>query len=133
GVITCANSRGLAVSGDDEGDKKTPAWVWIAVGCSIPVVILILLFGGTLFFGYRMAKQIAQDTPEQRAERAKDFLGATAIPDGYYPALSISVPFLFEMTMLSDRPFDALKDKNQHGPAFHERGLIYVKSIRGND
>lgn len=116
---------------DHEDEKKTPTWVWIVVGCSIPVVLMIILFGGMVFFGYRVANQL-KGTPEQRGEQAKEVLGAKAIPEGYYPAISLSVPFLFEMTMLSDRQIDFVKDKDK-GPAFDEKGLIYVKSIRGNN
>jgi hypothetical protein len=101
------------------------------VGCSIPVVLILILFGGALFFGYRMASQITDDSPENRSARARDVLGCEAIPEGYHPAITLSVPFLFEMTMLSDRPFEPTsKDKS---PPFEEKGLIYVKSIRGNN
>lgn len=111
-------------------EKKTPAWVWVVLGCSIPVVLIIIFIGGTAIFGYRMAKQISSDTPEQRAERVKDVLGCREIPEGYFPAITISVPFLFQMAMLTDRPFDP---KSKDHTVSDEKGLIYVKSIRSKD
>ena len=114
----------------DHEEKKTPAWVWIAVGCSIPIVLIIVLIGGVGFFGYRVAKQMKSDTPEQRAERVMATLGCREIPEGYFPAVSLSVPFLFQMAMLSDRPFDP--NEKDHTTS-KEKGLIYVKSIRGQN
>ncbi len=115
---------------NDGQEKKTPVWVWIMLGCLIPVVLIAALIGGVAFVGYRTVKHVTADTPEQRAERALAILGCDKIPDGYFAQVSVSIPFIADFTMLGDRPFDP---KQPHNTAPGERGFFYVNSIQGND
>lgn len=111
-------------------ERKIPVWVWIGLGCLIPIVLVVILFGGAAFWGYRTVKHITTDTPEERAVRAKEILGCAAIPEGYYPVISLRVPFLAEFTMLGDRPVEFKKGHADH--PVRERGFFYVNSIKGN-
>jgi len=111
-------------------ERKTPVWVWIGLGCLIPVVLVAVLIGAAGFWGYKTVKQVTSATPEERAERAMKILGCEKIPEGYYPAFSITVPFLAEFTMLGDK---APEFKGGKGDAVKERGFFYVNSIKGND
>jgi hypothetical protein len=116
------------VNGD--GEKKTPVWVWIGLGCLIPCILVAVLVGGLAFFGYRTVKHMTSDTPEQREQSAKAILGCDRIPDGYYPQFTMSIPFIADFTMLGDHPFDP-KEKGR--TSLGERGFFYVNSIKGND
>lgn len=113
-----------------EQEKKTPIWLWIGLGCLIPVILIVGLLGGVAFFGYRTVKNITGDTPEQRTERAKAILGCDQLPDGYFPQLTVSIPFIADFTMLGDKPFDP---KSGSHPAPGERGFFYVNSIKGTE
>jgi hypothetical protein len=115
-------------SGSDE--KKTPVWVWIGLGCLIPVVLIAVLIGGVAFVGYKTVKHVTADTPEEREASAKKILGTTTIPEGYYPQFTLSIPFIADFTLLGDHPFDPKADRRG---ALGERGFFYVNSIKGND
>lgn len=110
-------------------ERKVPVWVWIGLGCLIPVLLVAALLGGAAFWGYRTVKHITSDTPEERAERAKAILGCEKIPEGYYPVLTLSVPFLADFTMLGDKPPVFKEGK---GDAIDQRGFFFVNSIRGD-
>jgi hypothetical protein len=118
-------------------EKKTSPWVYVGIGCAIPVLLIAILFGATLFWGWRMAKQVTTENPVERAERVKQVLGAQTIPEGYYPALSLSIPFLMDLAILGDRPVDfSAKDDTKEGKEkrkpFDKQGFIFVNAIRGN-
>ena len=116
------------MNGTSEG-KRTSPWVYVAVGCSIPLLLIAILFGATLFWGYRFSKHLREDTPEIRAENVKQVLGCREIPEGYYATMTLSIPFVVDLAILSDRPPD-FKEKRQQKP-FDKQGFIYVNAIRG--
>jgi hypothetical protein len=60
-------------------------------------------------------------------------LGCEKIPEGFHPVLTLSVPFLADVAILSDQPVLSGKGLPEAKKAFRERGFIYVKSIRGKD
>jgi len=109
-------------------EKRTSPWVFVAIGCSIPLLLIVILFGATAFWGWKLKRQIVDDTPDQRAARVKQILGCEEIPGGYHPILTVSVPFLMDLAILSDRPADF---KEEHRDPFDKEGFIYVNAIRG--
>jgi hypothetical protein len=98
--------------------------VWIGCGCLLAVVVVVAAVGTLGYFGMRQARQLEQDMrdPEARSEKALEVLGAEALPDGYYPAVALSIPFLMDMAMLSDRE----PEPDGEPQPFGERGLIYL-------
>jgi hypothetical protein len=108
--------------------RTTSPWVWVAVGCGVVVVLLVLGVATVGFLGYRWARNVERtmEDPAARTDKAKSILGAEELPPGYYGVAGISVPFLFDMAMLSDR-------EPPPGPKAHpqlgERGFVYIKMI----
>jgi hypothetical protein len=102
----------------------TSPWVWIGCGCLAAIVLAVAAVGGLGFFGVRQVRQIEQDLRDPDARRAKalEVLGAESLPEGYYPAVSLSVPFLMDMAMLSDRQAEPGAEPQPFG----ERGLVYL-------
>lgn len=119
---------------DGREEQRTSPWVYVAIGCAIPIVLVAVLVGGVALWGYRTARNIQKEMkdPATRAEKVKQVLGSRELPESYHPVMSLSIPFIMEMAILSDREpvFDEDKDKEKDD-VFGERGFIYVKSIRG--
>lgn len=111
--------------------KSTSPWVWVAAGCGCAVLVAVLAVGGMGFFGYRWAKQVESEikNPEQRRAKVLEVLGVEQMPTGYFPVMGLSIPFVMEMAILSDReppPGDVDTDRN----SFDERGLFYIATIQ---
>lgn len=105
------------------GERRTSPWVYIGIGCTAIVVLAVIALATVSFLGYRWAKQVQSDIkdPAAREAKVKQVLGADRLPPGYYPMLALSLPFVMDMAMLSDRPPD---DSGMvHG--FGERGFLY--------
>jgi len=109
------------------GQTKTSAWAYIGSGCTALVVVGVLFVAAVIFFGYRLARQVRseQQDPQARESRAKEVLGAQALPDGYHPMLSVSIPFVMDVAMLSDREPDA--DGRVNG--FDQRGFLFFQFL----
>lgn len=113
--------------------KSTSLWVWVAAGCGCAVLAAVLAFAGMGFFGYRWAKRMESEIkdPAQRSAKVLSVLGAEQLPEGYYPVMGFSIPFVMEMAMLSDREQPAGEDFGRGGrDVFGERGLIYTEMIQ---
>jgi hypothetical protein len=102
----------------------TSPWVWIGCGCLAAVVLAAAAVGGLGWFGVRQAKQLEAELrdPDARRDKALEVLGAETLPEGYYPAIALSVPLLMDMAMLSDRETEPGVEPQPFG----ERGLIYL-------
>lgn len=112
--------------------KSTSPWVWVAAGCGCAVLAAVFAIGGMGFFGYRWAKQVESGIkdPSQRQAKVLEVLGAEQLPEGYYPAMGLSVPFVMEMAMLTDRELPAGELDQAGRELFGERGFIYTKMIQ---
>jgi hypothetical protein len=110
-----------------DGETKTSPWVYVGIGCTAIVVLGIVAVGAIGFLGYRWAKQVEHDTKDPAAREAKvmEVLGSERLPEGYHPMLSLSLPFVMDMAMLSDRAPDA--NGQIHG--FDERGFLYFRLL----
>lgn len=101
--------------------KKSP-WVYVAIGCgAITVVGVLVAILAVVWIG-KTTKDMVDDMkdPVARAENVKRLLGAEALPEGYYPALAMKVPFIMEMAILSDEPVgdDGPQDGDLDGQGF---------------
>ena len=102
----------------------TSPWVWIGCGCLLAIVLVVAAVGGLGYFGVRQARQLEEELrdPDARRDKALEVLGAESLPEGYHPALALSIPFLMDMAMLSDREPEPGSDPQPFG----ERGLVYL-------
>src|SRR5262245_3202028 len=108
--------------------KKTSPWVWVGLGCGGLVVISAVLVVGVGMFFYGKFKNFEKQfkDPAVRAQRVREVLGAQDLPDGYYPVMTFSIPWVMDMAMLSDRELiDA--PKGEKPPTFEHQGFIYVR------
>lgn len=106
--------------------RRTSPWVYVGIGCGGALLLGVLAVVGVGVYGYRKAKQLEAEMkdPQARAAKVREVLGGD-VPDGYYPVLALSVPFLMDMAMLGDHPPDEKGAPNKR----MDRGFIYVKSL----
>ncbi len=104
-------------------EKKTSPWVYVGIGCGVVVGLIVIAVVVVGYVGYRFARQVSTELndPVAREAKVKTVLGADTIPDGYYPAMGLSIPFLMDMAILSDR-----EGLPSGGRPFDLRGFIYV-------
>jgi hypothetical protein len=112
--------------------KKTSPWIYVGIGCLVVMVIGVAAVGTIAFYGYRKAKQFGEELkdPVAREAKVKAVLHADTLPPGYFAVMSISVPFVMDMAMLSD------KAPGEDGQlrSMGERGFIYVSVMsQGRD
>lgn len=88
--------------------KGLPPWIWVGCGCIGAIGALILIVVGLGFWGAQKAREISEtmSDPDARSDKALEVLGAETLPEGYYAVSALSVPFVFDMTVLSDQPPD---------------------------
>jgi hypothetical protein len=114
--------------------KKTSPWVWVGVGCLGAVVLAV---GGVIalgLFGYRKVKQLETEMkdPQARAAKVQKVLGATRLPQGYYPVVGMSVPFVMDMAILSDEEVD-FQQPQQRRSGLGQRGFVYIRTLSAGD
>jgi hypothetical protein len=86
--------------------KERSIWVYLGCGCGCLVLLLAAAFGAVVYFGIRAAHSVEEGikNPVTRAERVRDLLGYESPPAGYEPAMAITLPFVFRLAVLTDRP-----------------------------
>jgi len=86
-------------------ESRSP-WFYIGIGCGLIALLLLTGLGIVGFIGFRSVSQFKKqlNDPQARAERVTEMLGVDALPEGYHPGLSLSIPFVFDMAMMTDRP-----------------------------
>jgi hypothetical protein len=64
--------------------------------------------------------------PEKRRENVLEVLGATELPEGYHPVVGLSVPFVFDLAILSAAPLDP---EAMESGSFQlgDEGFLYVR------
>lgn len=120
-------------------ESRYTVWHFIGCGCTVLVLLALLLAGGAIFFGKQMVDGIKagiQD-PEVRDARARKILGYEELPEGYHPGISVSIPFVMEMAMLGDRELPGAEDLEEEEveaevkrSLFGRRGFFFFK-VRG--
>jgi len=118
--------------------KKTSPWMWVGLGCGgVALLCVVVLVAGGLFFYTRMKSFQKQfDDPAVRAQRVSEILGAKELPEGYYPFMTFSVPWVLDVVMLSDHEFvkPSKGERREHSNFFDKWGFIYVRTpYRGRD
>jgi hypothetical protein len=109
--------------------RKTSPWVYVGCGCAL--LVLLAIGAGVLVF-----KKVAEEghkfkegmtNPRVREERTRALLSYNELPAGYYPVGALSIPFVFDMAMLGDRPPEATGK-----PDMGEHGFIFMKLKLGH-
>ena len=111
--------------------KRSP-WVWILAGCGGFIVLAIVAVVLLWHFGTRhLANALVENAknPALRAENAKQMLGASRLPDGYYPVSgTIKIPFITHV-----RLYDQAPDDKGFVIAFTNRGFIFTEAMYGGE
>jgi len=108
-------------------DSKT-VFAYIGIGCIVIVGMMAIAAGACGVWVYSEAQRFEAEArdPEARADRVLSILGADTLPQGYYPMIGISIPFVMDTALLTDEePQDDGEEAN-----FGERGFIYLKMLR---
>lgn len=107
--------------------KQRSPWLYVLLGCGGFAALTCL--GFAIFFGVvakKTSDMVAGVTdPKQRIENAKKQLGG--IPEGYYPALSMSIFGMVDTTMLTDK-----EQPTDGGMDIGERVFTYMR-VMGNE
>ena len=108
-------------------DGKT-VFAYIGIGCVVIVGFLAVSIGACSIWGYSEMQRFQREgrDPVARRDSVLEVLGATELPEGYYPMRALSVPFLMDLAMLTD--IEQADDEDD--PEFGDRGLLYVKMFR---
>lgn len=114
--------------------KKTSPWVYLGVGCGIAVLLGLIAISGFTYLVYRKGKEMKESFTDPKAREAKtrEVLPYTALPAGYYPGGAMSIPFLMDFAVFTDR-----EPTNGQGPDqgnFDERSFIFMnmRHLRDN-
>lgn len=124
------------------GSTKSRYTVWHFIGCGCTVLVLagLLVAGGVIFVGKHVfdGMRAGIEDPEVRAARVKEVLGCEELPEGYYPGISISIPFAMEMASMGDKELpntegmDREEMEGEIARAFFGRnGFLYFKIRSG--
>ena len=109
-------------------DSKT-VFAYIGIGCVVIIGLMAIAMGACGVWVYSEAQRFEEEMtdPAARGNRVMDVLGADSLPDGYYPMMAFSIPFVMDTAMLTDiEP----QPGEESEPNFGERGFVYVKILR---
>lgn len=114
--------------------KQTSPWVYIGVGCGVAVLLALAGIVGFTFLVYRQGKQMAEGfkDPKVREAKTREVISYDNLPPGYYAAGAMSIPFLMDFAVLTDREPTVGEGPDQGN--FHERSFIYMnmRHLRDN-
>ncbi|HEY4589338.1 MAG TPA: hypothetical protein VII86_08910, partial [Thermoanaerobaculia bacterium] len=97
--------------------KQTSPWVYIGVGCGVAVLLALAGIVGFTFLVYRQGKEMVQGfkDPKTREAKTRQVLPYDNLPAGYYAGGAMSIPFLMDFAILSDRPATGSTGPEQQG------------------
>ena len=78
-------------------------WAWVGCGCAFFVILGASVIVGIGWFGKMAIDDLEAELkdPVARDAKALKILGGEAMPEGWYAAVPIRIPFLMDMVMLS--------------------------------
>ncbi len=109
-------------------ESRKIGW-YVGLGCLGIIGLLAIAAGACGVWIYSETQRFEREMtdPASRRERVLEMLGADTVPEGYYPMVAFSVPFVIETAILTDRAPDA---DGEPADGFDEHGFIYLKMIR---
>lgn len=114
--------------------KQTSPWVYIGLGCGVAVMLALAGIVGFTYLVYRQGKQMAEGfkDPKVREARTRQVISYDNLPAGYYAGGAMSIPFLMDFAVLTDRQPTAGEGPDQG--SFNERSFIYMnmRHLRDN-
>jgi hypothetical protein len=86
-----------------EDSKKRSPWLYVGLGCGALLLLAIAAIAIGAVFLFKAGQQYQEDmaNPVTRTEKVKKTLGAQALPEGYSALMSISVPAILDVAVLS--------------------------------
>lgn len=112
-------------------EGKTSPWVWVGCGCGVAILLLALAVGVGGFFAAKEIKEFAEEMedPAARGDKVRSILGTDELPDGLHPMLGMSIPFVFDVALLSDLP----AEEGGEPQGFGDAGLVYLHLKLGSN
>lgn len=114
--------------------KQTSPWVYIGVGCGVAVLLALAGIVGFTFLVYRQGKQMAEGfkDPKVREAKTRQVLPYDNLPAGYYAGGAMSIPFLMDFAVLTDKEPTAGEGPDQGN--YQERSFIFMnmRHLRDN-
>lgn len=104
--------------------KKRSPWLYVGIGCGALLLLSIVAVVVAVTFMFKKGEEYAADlsNPITRTAMVKKTLGANTLPDGYFAVMSLSVPAIMDMAVLSSRSPDA----PTVGPKEEVRVFVYM-------
>ena len=111
--------------------KGTSPWVFIGIGCLVAVFALVAVVVGIGFWGFSQIREMGRtmEDPVARTALAAEYLGADHLPEGYNAIAAISIPFLMETAIITDKE----PDEDGQTQGFGDSGFIYFKVLSVGD
>lgn len=108
--------------------KSVPAWAWVGCGCAGAILAIVAGVAGLGFWGASQVRELSEGMadPEKRRENVLEVLGATELPGGYHPVVGLSVPFVFDLAILSSAPVEPEAIESESFQLGNE-GFLYVR------
>jgi len=99
-------------------------WLYVGLGCAVLAAGGLILAGIVVYYADRSIKQWVSEArdPAAREAKAKRLLGAAELPEGYAAVASASVPYLFDVVLLSDS-----RPRAGGRPLLGEQGFLYTR------
>lgn len=104
--------------------KRTSPWVWVGVGCLVPILLIVMVVVGIGTWGFFQVRDLQEtmEDPVRRNAAAATTLGVESLPDGYHAMMALNAPFgIMRTAMITDRAPDEDGDLNRFG----EHGFVY--------
>ncbi len=104
--------------------QRSKSCLIIGVGCGSLVLIVGLAAG--IFF-YKQAQSFGEDFKDPEP-RTLQVLGTDALPPGYYASFAMKIPFIMEMSIISNQPRNEWQEGEDadNDPKLGNKGMIYI-------